>query len=73
MILCLVYQNIRATLFEKVASLNEDFSSYEDTEKFKYLMSHADIVKYCAKACSDILVERRKHSSLNTFYIMYLM
>ena len=56
-----VYQNIRATLFEKAASLNKDFSSYmyEDTEKFKYLMSHADIVKYCAKACSDILVERR--------------
>ena len=38
LILCPVYQNIRVTLFEKAASLNEDFSSYEDTEKFKYLM-----------------------------------
>ena len=32
LILCPVYQNIRATLFETAASLNEDFSSYEDTE-----------------------------------------
>ena len=49
------YQNIKAILFEKTVSLNNDFPSYEDTEKFKYLMSHADIVKYCVKACSDIL------------------
>ena len=59
LILCPDYQNIRAILFEKAVSLNKDFSLYKDTEKFKYLMSHADIVKYCAKACSDILVERR--------------
>ena len=38
LILCLVNQIIRATLFEMAASLNEDFSSYEDTETFKYLL-----------------------------------
>ena len=32
LILCRVYQNIRGTLFEKAASLNKDFSSFEDTE-----------------------------------------
>ena len=30
-------------------------------------MSHADIVKYCAKACSDILVEEE------TFFIIKLV
>ena len=34
LILCPVYPNIRATLFEKAASLNKDFSSCEITEKF---------------------------------------
>ena len=58
LIVCLVYQNIRAILLEEAISLNEDFSLYDDTE-IKCLMSHADIVKYCAKACSYLLVERR--------------
>ena len=58
---CPLYQDIRSRLYEKATSLSEDFIVYNDTEKFKFVLSNPDIVKYSAKACYDIVAERRTH------------
>ena len=55
---CAYYNDIRQNLF---VSANEfsDFNNANDCDKFIFLMSHADVVKQIAKACS-LMLERRK-------------
>ena len=38
------FSEYKSCLFEKAVSLNENFPSYDDTEKFQMLMSNGDIV-----------------------------
>ena len=58
---CLLYDAIRTELFNTISQINTDFTSYNDSEKFKFIMSNESIVKYSAKTCNDILTVRRKH------------
>ena len=58
---CPLYDNLRNDLFTKVLNINADFSNYSMSEKFNYLLSHENIVKYSAKTCHNILTERRYH------------
>ena len=66
-----LYQNIRSRLYEKATSLSIDFIVYNDTEKLKFVSSNPEIVKYSAKACYDILAEKRIPSSwLSAFAVL---
>ena len=44
---------------ESFLAIKYDFDNANDCDKFIFLMSHADIVKQTAKACS-LMLERRK-------------
>ena len=56
---CPLYQDIRHELFSNIQKFNADFSSFDNIITFNYIMSHDEIAKYSAKACSDILTMRR--------------
>ena len=56
---CKLYETERDLLFKKAISLKDDFISMNDTDKFIYLLSNAEVVKYSAKACHEILSKRR--------------
>ena len=58
---CPLYDNLRNDLLSKALNINADFSNYSMSEKFNYLLSHENIVKYSAKTCYSILTERRNH------------
>lgn len=58
---CPLYNNTRSELFSKVVDLNANFSKYTVSEKFDFLLSNEKVVKYSAKACHDILLERRHY------------
>ena len=58
---CPLYEHLRHDLIIKAESINQDFSNYSITEKFKYLLSNENIVKYSAKTCHNILIERRNY------------
>ena len=58
---CPLYDAIRTELFNKISQINADFTTYNDLEKFKLIMSNESIVKYSANTCNDILIVRRKH------------
>ena len=60
---CNLYEDIREKLFTKIFEINPDFPEYSDDNKFCYILSNDEIVKYSAKACHDILVTRQ-----NTLY-----
>ena len=58
---CPLYLNIRSRLYEKATCLSADFIVYNDTENNKFVLSNPDIFKCSAKACYDILAERKIH------------
>jgi hypothetical protein len=56
---CPLYSQIREALYIDICKTNDRFLMYSDSEKFIYLLSNENIVKYSAKACFDILCVRR--------------
>ncbi len=56
---CPMYNDIREDLYLKTSSNCEDFNDLSDNEKFVFIMSNAEIIKYSAKACQAILYRRR--------------
>ena len=58
---CEYYKDIRDELYEHAQHFNQLFNNLSNGEKFKYLMSNVDIVKFTAKACRHILLRRNRY------------
>ena len=56
---CNLYHDLQHELFYYAEEYNPLFSSLSESEKFVYLMSSSDIMKYTAKTCNLILKRRR--------------
>ena len=61
LLFCPLYDDTRQELFNHAYMCNSDFLSYSTSEKFNFLLSDERIVKFSAKACNTILLERRNH------------
>ena len=60
---CPTYSVDRNLLFEKAVMLNTNFELLNDSEKFKFLFTHPEIIRTLAKTCCNILKLRN-----NTLY-----
>ncbi len=58
-ILCPLYNDIRATLYESALLIDNDFNTYSNMDKFSFLMDNEGIIRNSAKACRSILHRRR--------------
>ena len=58
---CPLYCEIRHELFSMTEILVTGFQNLSNSDKVCHLLSDSRIVNYSAKACHDILMERRKH------------
>ena len=56
---CSLYHDLHQELFYYAEQYNSIFSSLSESERFVYLMSSSDIMKYTAKTCKLILRRRR--------------
>lgn len=58
---CPLYNDIRRELFGKIEMPVRDFHALSNSDKVCHLLSDNAMVNYSAKACHDILTERRKY------------
>ena len=58
---CPLYKDIRLELFSKIVMPSHIFDALSNPEKVRHLLSDSRIINYSAKACHDILSERRKY------------
>ncbi len=67
MIICCLYNDIRATLYELALIIDNDFNSYGNMDTFVFLMDIEGIIKSSAKACQSILIlhRRRRYVYIN--------
>lgn len=56
---CPLYNKIRLELFDKIERSCPDFRSFNSTDKVSHILSNNQIINYSAKACFEILTERR--------------
>ena len=56
---CPGYADIRINIFNSVATINENFITMSDDEKFLFLFHDENVCFYTAKICNDILFRRR--------------
>ena len=61
LIYCPLYNDIRKELLNHAYLCNSDFLSYSTSDKFNFLLSDERIVKFSAKACNTIFIQRRNH------------
>ncbi len=65
MIVCPLYNDIRATLYESALLINNDFNTYSNMDKFVFLMDNEGIIRNSAKASHSILHGRRRYVYIN--------
>ncbi len=65
MIVCSLYNDIRATLYESALLIDNDFNTYSNMDKFVILMDNEGIIRNSAKACYSILQKRRRYVYIN--------
>ncbi len=51
MIFCFLYNDIKATLYESTLLIDNDFNTYNNMDKFLFLMDNEGIIRKTAKAC----------------------
>ena len=56
---CILYQDIRDSLFVSLSSQIVDFNTFSDKDKLCHILSGDVCRKECAKACHEILQRRR--------------
>ncbi len=61
----LVYNYIRAILYESALLIDNDFNTYSKMDKFVFLMDNEGIIRNSAKACHSILHSRRRYVYIN--------
>ena len=61
LLFCPLYNDIRKELFNHACLYNLDFLSYSTSDKFIFLLSDKRTVKFSAKACNTIFLQRRDH------------
>ena len=59
LIQCSLYDDLRDEMLEHAASIEPSFPTFSDLEKFVFLMSNDNLVKYTAKTCRQILNRRK--------------
>ena len=57
---CPLYNDIRQELFSDVDMSSKSFDALSNHDNVCLLLSDSDIINYSAKACHEILHERRK-------------
>jgi hypothetical protein len=58
---CPLYNDIREELYNNVTKVYTNFHLLDDIEKLCLLMSCVRLVQFTAKACNNILVQRRRY------------
>lgn len=59
LIRCPFNRSIRTELFKVANEVSNDFSGYNDIEKFLFLISDYDVMKDTARSCYNVLLNRR--------------
>ena len=59
LLFCPLYDEIRNELFQHAYETEQSFNTLNDIDKLCFLLSRDEMVKFSAKACSDILNTRR--------------
>ena len=56
---CPQYDDIRQQLFNRAATVNDNFIGFSDIEKLVFLFTNVEVIKQCAKTCFQILQNRQ--------------
>ncbi len=60
MIICPLYNDIRATLYESALLIDNDVNTYSNMDTFLFIMDNEGIIRNSAKACHSILHRKRR-------------
>lgn len=55
---CSVYNDIRVSLLDKASDTVQGFNDLSNVDKFKILLSHHMLIRFCAKTCFNIIQRR---------------
>ena len=55
---CYLYEEFRTTLFNTALEICNNFDSFSDAEKMKFIFSNPNMIRICAKTCFRILQKR---------------
>ncbi len=64
-IVCPLYNDIRATLYESALLIDNDFNTYSNMDNVLFLKDNEGIIRNSAKACHSILHRRSRYVYIN--------